>query len=320
MKLIKLLAIPIIILIFLAIPVVIFFIRPPVLVVTDAPYAALYGKSHLRRQQFSASFALFRRVKPVLVADGASPDVVNLAVRGAAAQPFCVLFPRSQAAAALFFHEQFPETAVALLSGLVTVPEIPSPDGFLCVYGTDRPVDLYRAGLFAGILGSIPPQQPQKAEKKAEKKAESAAVSPDSAPKTYILWQDRYVQAAERELFSRGVRENDPEAVIAFINTLAEMPNMKISCTVLSGAGSEYLEKNPKTPLILFSWINPDITAQEIVVLFDDSVWALVVPAVRMAAQGQAEGKIPSKPLILSARIADNSIFRRLKKSAKKMP
>ncbi|MDR2718442.1 MAG: hypothetical protein LBB89_10345 [Treponema sp.] len=317
MKRIRLLVVIALILAVLAAPVVIFCIRPPVLIVTDTSFAVLYGKSHLRRQQRDASFALFRRVKPVMVADSAGSDVVDIAIRAAARQPFCVLFAGNRAEIAVRFHEQFPETPVVLFSGLVKTPEIPSPDGFLCVYDVDRPVDLYRAGLCAGILGVVPP----KPVKEVEKQDESAAPPPAFTPKTYVLWQDPYVQSAERELFSRGLREQDPESVIIFVNSLAEMPDMKaISCTVLTGAGAEYLGKNPRMPLILFSWLNPDFTAREVVVLFDDSAWALAVPAVRMAVQRQAGGAIPSKPLIFSAKIADNNIFRMLQKSAKKMP
>jgi len=317
MKLVKLLAALIIVIAALAAPIVIFCIRPPVLVVTDAIFLALYGKSHLRQQRFAASVALFRRVKPVMVADGAGPDMVSIAVSKAARQPFCVLFPRDQVAAALHFHEQFPETPAVLFSRLVPVPEIPPPDGFLCVYGVDRPADLYRAGLFAGILGNIP----YKPVKKAEKQDKFAATLPVSSPRTYVLWQDIYVQSMEMELFSRGIREKDPESVIIFVNSADEMPDMKaISCTVLTGAGAEYLGKNPRMPLILFSWMDPAFAAQEIIVLFDDSAWALAVPAVRMAVQNQAEGTIPSKPLIFKEKIANNSTFRMLKKSAKKMP
>jgi len=320
MKRTKLLVILAVILAVLAVPVVIFCIRPPVLVVTDAPFVLLYGKSHLRRQQFAASLALFRRVKPVIVADDAGSDVVNIAIQGAARQPSCVLFPRNQSAAALRFHEQSPETPVALFSGLVSIPEIPPPNGYLCIYGTDRLTDLYRAGLFAGILGNIP----SKPVKKVKKKDESAAVSPVSSvstPKTYVLWQDKYVQAAGRELFSQGVHEKDPESGIIFANSADDMPDMKvISCAVLTGAGAEYLGKNPRMPLILFSWLNPDFAAREIVVLFDDSAWALTVPAVRMAVQQEAQGTIPSKPLIFSAKIAHNGVVRMLKKSAKKVP
>jgi hypothetical protein len=316
MKRIRLLVILVVVCAGIAVPCVIFFIRSPVLIVTDVPFAALYGKTHLRRQQFSASLALFRRVKPVLVADGAGSDVVNFAIQKAASQPFCVLFAYNQTAAALFFHEQIPKTPVVLISGLVSVPEIPSPDGFLCVYGVDRPVDLYRAGLFAGILGNVSQKQPQK----TKNKDKSAAVSPETTSKTYVLWQDRYVKTAERELFSRGIREHDPESVIIFANSSTEIPDKEISCIVLTGAGAEHLGKNPQMPLILFSWMDPAFTAQEVAVLFDDSAWAVVVPAVRMAAQKQAEGKIPSKPLIFSTKIADNSIFRMLRESAKKMP
>jgi len=301
----------------LAASVVIFCIRPPVLVVTDVPFLLLYGKSHLRQQQIAASLALFRRVKPIMVADGAGSDVVSIAIQGAARQPSCVLFPRNRTDAALRFHEQFPETPVVLFRGLVPVSEMPSPNGFLCVYGTNRSIDLYRAGLFAGILGKIP----AKSVKKVKKQDESAEFSAPSGSKTYVLWQDSHVQTMERDLFSRGIREKDPESVIIFANFINDMPDMGIiSCAVLTNAGAEYLGKNPRMPLILFSWLNPEFAAREIVVLFDDSAWALAVPAVRMAVRQQAEGTIPSKPLIFSAKIANNSVFRTLKKSAKKMP
>ena len=299
-----------------AAPFAVFFLRSPVLVVTDAPFAALYGKDNLRRQQLSASLTLFRWVKPVMVADGVSPDMVIYALREAASQPVCALFARSQAIAALRYHEQFPEISVVVLSGLVLVPELSSPDGFLCVYGTDREVDLYRAGLCAGILGSarrnLAPQ--------TEIQPESAPPRAD-APQTYVLWQDRSVRGTGRELFSQGVQEEDPESNVIFINLAIQMPDVKgVACLTLTGAGFEYLERNPPIPLILFGWLDPALTAREVIVQFDDSPWALAVPAVRMAVQQQAEGKIPSKPLIFSGKTADNNVFRALKKSAKKMP
>jgi hypothetical protein len=196
---------------------------------------------------------------------------------------------------------------------------LPSPDGFLCVYGTDREVDLYRAGIFAGILGNAELKSVSQVKKPNEKQEKAAEVPPDPAQKTYILWQDRFVQGQGRELFSRGLREGDPESTVIFVNSVNDIPDMKkISCAVLTGAGAEYLEKSPRTPVILFSWIDPDFAAQELVVLFDDSVWGLAVPAARMAAAQEAEGKIPSKPLIFSGKIAENSVSRALKKTAKK--
>ena len=283
----------------LAAPCAVFYARAPALVVTEDAFVALYGEARLKKERNSAAFALFRQVKPVMVADGVSPDMVMYAIAKPLRRPVCVLFPRSQAMAALRFHEQYPEIPAVVLSGLVTTPELPPPDGFLCVYGTDREVDMYRAGLFAGILGAARREQAQ----------------------TYVFWQDSFMPPAGRELFSRGVQEQDPESNAIFINLATQLPDSKgIACVTLTGAGAEYLERNVPVPQILFGWLDPAMLPREVAVQFDDSVWALAVPAARLAAQRQAEGKIPSKPLIFSRKIADNSIFRTLKKSAKKMP
>jgi hypothetical protein len=295
--------------VFLSAPVLLFFARSPVLIVTDVPFTVLHGASNLRRQQASASRTLFRRVKPVKVADGVSPDMVSLAIMEASAEPFCVLFSRSQADAAKHFHDRFPEIPVVLLSGLLPVPNLPPPDGFFCEYVTDREIDLYRAGLFAAILGDL---------KKTDNKEEPDAKAP---ARTYVLRQDRLVQTAERDLFTQGIKEHDPEALIVFANTAGQVPDMKgISSIVLTGVGGDFLEKNPRIPVILFTWLDPALTAWEVVVQFDDSAWALAVPAVRMALKGEDRGKIPSKPLIFPKRITDKNILRLLEKSAKKTP
>ena len=293
--------------------------RPPVLIVTDAAFAALYGESRLRQQQTSTALALFRPVKPVIIADGASPDMVLAAITEANAQPWCVLFPRSHAQSAARFHEEFPETTAALLGGTVPAPELPSPDpnGFFCVYVTDRDTDLYRAGLLAGILAGIR-QKPLKPEEDQE---ENAPVEEANTRKTIVFWQNRSVRDEGRNLFTQGVMEQEPDAAVIFINLGSQMPEAQgISCVVLTGAGAEYMETHPSMPMILFTWLDPAMTSKNVAVTFDDSVWALAAPASRMAVQQQAEGKIPSNPLIFSAKIADNSVFRLLKKSAKKMP
>jgi len=283
----------------MAAPLVVFSARAPVLVVTEAPFIALYGEARLQAARASARRALFRRVKPVLLADGVSPDMVIFALGEAARRPACVLFPRSQATAALRFHEQFPDIPAAVLCGLAAVPELPPPDGLLCVYATDREADMYRAGLFAGILGSARRPQAQH----------------------YVFWQDRFMPEGGRELFSRGVREYNPEANALFINVAAQLPDLAgIACITLTGAGAEYLERTGSVPQILFGWLDPAMLPRDVLVQFDDSVWALAAPAARMALSGQAAGKIPSEPLIFSAKIADNSVFRRLEKSAKKRP
>jgi len=290
-----------VILIALVVTVLVYYSRPPVLVVTDTLFIDLYGKERIRRQRIASSRALFRRVKPVITADGASPDILIAAVSEAAGNPYCVLFPAYLAPAAERFHLEFPEIRAVILSGLSVSSDLPRPDGVLCVYRTDLDIDLYRAGLFAGLLG--------------------LKRSAPEAQRTCFLWQDHYIQAAERDFFYRGLRESDPGAVARFVSSASDMPSLEgISCVVLSDSGAEYLDNNAKIPMILFTWLDPSILPAETAAVFDDSTWALVVPATRMAVSSQAEGKIPSKPLVFSRGTADNGIDRILKQMAKKTP
>jgi hypothetical protein len=301
LKHIKLLAVTAAVLIAIGVTALVFYRRPPVLVVTDALFIELYGKERIRRQRTASSLALFRMVKPVITADGASPDIIVTAIAEAAKRPYCALFPAYLAQAAERFHQEFPETPAVILSGFSVSSGLPQPDGVLCVYRTDIDTDQYRAGLFAGVIGL--------------KKS-----SPD-AKRTCFFWQDRNMQAAGREIFSRGLTESDPDAAARFGNSASDIPELEgISCVVLIRSGTDYLDKNAKIPLILFSWLDPYMLPAEAVAVFDDSTWALVVPSVRMAASSQAEGKIPSKLLFFSGETADNGIVRILRRLARKTP
>jgi len=285
----------------LAVTALVYYARSPVLVVTDAPFIELYGKERIRGLRGASSLALFRRVKPVITGDGASPDLIVEAVSGAAGKPYCVLFPGYLANAAERFHTRFPETPAVILGGYGPYPDLPRPDGVLCVYRTDIETDLYRAGLFAGLIG--------------------LKKSAGEAQRTCFLWQDSDMRAEEKEAFSRGLRESDPGAGARFAVPSSDIPDFEgISCAVLTRSGGEYMERNAKIPLVLFTWLDTSMLPAETAAVFDDAAWALVVPATRMAAGGRAEGKIPSKPLIFSGKTADNGIGGILKQLAKKTP
>ena len=301
MKLIKRLIIPAGIFLLLAVSSLIFYLRSPVLIIIDTPFAALYGVTRAKIQQVFTSLLLFRQVKPVIVADSSGDDVIAVTINEISNNPFCVIFPRYFAAAAERYHADFPQHAAVLLAGTALAASLPSSDESLFIYRTDAETDLYRAGLMSGLIAG-------------NFKTENA-----EEQKIVVLWQDRYTSDHERECFSSGVAETNSDAAVVFISKVSELPDTKrISCSVLTSAGYEYIEKNIKAPLILFTWLDPAIVSRGAFVLFDDSPWALVIPAVKMAGVGQTEGKIPSSPLVFSGKIADNGIFRTVKKAAKK--
>jgi hypothetical protein len=286
----------------------VFFLRSPALVVIDAPFTALYGTWRTRRQQIRASAALFRPVKPVFVADGVGADVLVFAVEEASSRPYCVLFPHRYREAALRYHEEFPEIPVALIRGRAAGAYFPdsTEEADLFEFQTDRETDLYRAGVCAGIISNA---------------GQDALEPEENRPRQSIIvvFTDIQMPMNEREPFARGVQEQNPQQEVMFLNSISSMPEAEeISCVVIEGSGQGYLEKNLKIPVILFTWLDPALTAREVFAIFDDSPWALAVPAVKMLVKEQIEGKISSKLLFFSARIADNGVFRQLKDSADK--
>jgi len=294
-------------LLFLLLPVAaalaaaVFFARDPVLVVTDVPFAALYGERRIRQRRAAASFSLFRRVLPVMIADDASADLVVAALGYAAERPFAVVFPGRFHEAAQRFHSEFPDVAVVLFRGTGS-GGVSGGAGF-GVFAADRDTDLFRAGLIAGIAGAaFAPPPPEEGE---------------PPQRIHVLVQDASVTDEGRAVFSGAAQSADPGSAVIFVSSAAEMPDMGIaSSLVIAGAGGDFLERNPGAPVVLFSWLDPAFTSGDVLVLFDDSHWALAARSVRAVSRGRYYGVIPSRPLIFSDRIADNDIARRLRRAS----
>ncbi|MCL2609060.1 MAG: hypothetical protein FWD94_04055 [Treponema sp.] len=293
----------------LAVPAValpVFFSRAPVLVVTDVPFAALYGEERIRGHRISASLSLFRPVRPVMIADDASPDILIAAISHASGNPFAVLFPRRFSAVAERFHEEFPPVPAVVFRG-TSASGMPAGNGTLSVYGTDRRADLFRAGILAGTIGLA---------------GKTSGGEEDSGGRrTHVLLHDSLSTGEERAVFSGAVMEVDSASAVVFAGSSAAMPDLRLAASVVSAGGpGDFMERNVGVPVILFSWMHPDFTSGEVLVMFDDSHWALAAEAARMAARGEAEGLIPSKTLIFSERIADNGVARVLKRAAGRIP
>jgi hypothetical protein len=279
----------------LALPGLIFALRAPVLIVTDASFLSLYGPRRLREKQAAASIRLFRRVKPVIVAENAGTDVFVFAVEQAASKPYCVIFPSRYYQGALRYAGQFPLVPVLSLGS----GESPPGAGRLMSAGIRREADLYRAGRCAGLI--------------AKKARETGG--PDKGENILIL-PGKALSPAERSAVLAGLREEGLETAPWFLDSSAEAAGFRgVSCTILTGPGAEYLEKGLKIPVILFSWLDPALTSREIVMIFDDSPWALAVPAVKLAVRGGEGANIPSEAVFPRGRIADKELWRNVKKA-----
>ena len=268
----------------------IFFVRSHVLVVTDLSFAAVYGENRLRRQIQRSSLSLFRRVLPVIVAEGASEDIVVFAINEASSRPFCVIFPLRFVSAARLFGLQRPGVPAIILEGrnIADIDDL-VPRGTFFRFRTDTEADFYAAGRFASIL-------------KGEQDGKTA------------VFLNEHFQNNERQVFRQAFVSNGRTADVQFFSSLEEVTDFSgISCAVIAGAGADIFGRRVDFPVILFSWLSPEMTPTSVVVIFNDSPWVQTVPAVRMAASGIKNGEIASKILILSSRIADNGVLRRLR-------
>ena len=109
----------------LAIPLIVFHARAPVLILTELSFILLYGEDRIRRESFNSSLALFRPVRAVIVANEAGDDIIQIAINDVSSRPFCVIFPFRFASAGVIYQEQNPDIRVVILAGRHSVENIP---------------------------------------------------------------------------------------------------------------------------------------------------------------------------------------------------
>jgi hypothetical protein len=268
--------IPVIVLL-LALPFVVFLARAPVLVLTDASFDGIYGEKRSNSARSGLSLKFFRRVKAVRINENSDTGMQVFALEAASSRPYCVLIPYRYAEGGRRYAEQFPDIPV----GVLGVPflnsrgeeENVSPTGRIQFFRTDRERDFYLAGRCAALLADRG---------------------------TVMVYHNRDTTAF-RDAIKQGMDEG-PEPLsrrdLQFMGPGAETSDFGgVSCVIFERADQTFFEKGPKIPIILFSWIDPDLTSRETRVIFDDSPWAQAVEAVKMTVQGSS-GSLPSRLII----------------------
>jgi hypothetical protein len=264
-----------------------FYFRPPVLLVSDAAFDALYGVRRAWEKRVELSLRCFRRVKVVPAAENIGADMLVFALEETVQTPYCVLFPYRYDEAAARYAARFPQVPVAVLGG--RIQQAPEQEGVLFI-PTDVMTDLYRAGRCAAVF--------------AERGGEGRV----------LFFQDRILSPGEREAFTNGLREQGFEGEPLFLNPGVDYagPEQAV-CAVMMGAAPVFLEQNPGLPVVLFSWLDPDLTARGIKILLDDSPWALAFGAVAMVSRGEGTAPLPSAVLVLRGRLPEKVLLEQIK-------
>ena len=254
----------------------VFLSRSPVLIVEDLSFKNLYGPYRLNKKKPLLSVALFRRVISVTVAESAGPSLVALSAEAASGRPFAVLFPLRYLEGAKEYKANH-DIPVYIMGG-----RNPKPPGIdeLVYVGTDMFKDLYRAGIAAAVLAG---------------ENRIIFISEGILPETY------------REAFREGLISREYPDNPVYVSALQDYSTFNdVGCIVITDPAGRFFERNLKIPIILFSWIDPDITPQSVNLIFDDSPWAILTRVLKTQIPPEGEMYIASE------------FFLRLKSEAKK--
>jgi hypothetical protein len=239
---------------------------------------------------------LFRRVKTVRIAESAGPDIAVFTVKSASKKPFCVLFPYRYYREAEQYAQDSPGIPAAVLMGRVR--ELP-PNMTLPGIRTDTEGDYFRMGLAAAFF---------------VQSREAANAGEEPPPGKVLFFRDDLVSPGDRAAFQGGLLAGEYIAapVEVRIGSDYTIP-ADAACAVLTGAAESFLNQNLSLPVFLFSWLDPGLTNIAVKVIFDDSPWPQVVPAVAITAGKRENEGIPSKVLILEKRIKEKEFLRKVR-------
>jgi hypothetical protein len=263
-------AAPCVIVLALIISGIIFWLRAPVLLISDPSMNLLYGESRAALKQAEISLKLFRRLKTVLVSEDAGAEIIIAALNAAVKNPRAVLFPYRYAAAAYRYNEENPNIPAIILEGRGQVSKPPLG------IATDTEVDLFRAGICAAFLAG-------------------------ENEGTILVFHDNTLTSGAMEAFEKGLLVQGSSKKPLYLEDFSDFSEEEdASCAVILGQGAGFFEENSNIPVILFSWIDPEMTPAYVKVIFCDSPWSQVYGALRI---GNEETSLASELIIPGNRI-----------------
>lgn len=136
-----------------------FFLRPPVILVSDIYFSAVYGRKYENIGRIDASFKIFRQIKIVRVMEDTSSLSITEAIQKSSRRPAAVFFPYAYIEAAGLYAKVLAEDNNSATKTFVfSDGNNQDNNDFPFYYVKSRTeVDYYRAGVCAASLASETP-------------------------------------------------------------------------------------------------------------------------------------------------------------------
>jgi hypothetical protein len=264
----------------------VFFIRGPALILSDAYFDALYGPRRALIRQAGLSLRLFRRVKKVLIAENTSPEATVFAIEAASHRPWAVLGHQRYALGLEEYALQHPGVLVSIVRDAPAGEENAETGAAELVFPDTR-LNSWRMGRAAALLAG-------------EDRG------------TVLVFQEGGDFPVNREAFLAGLQESGGDFDLITLDSFSGYSSWnRVSCAVLGGSASAYLDRKDSTPGILYTWMDPALSPSRIKITVDDSVWALALqcfsPWAGTPRMVQAGFTIPR------GRVGDSELRKKLK-------
>lgn len=290
--------------IFMVVSSAVFFMRAPVVFVTDVYFSAVYGERYEKVRRLEASLRILNQIKIVRIMGETDNVSINMAITAASKKPSAVFFLSAYEEAALFYAKQIKESTDGFTKVYVILDRNGTPktssDVYYVAYDTD--IDCYRAGQCAAILA-----------------LDSEAPSIDeSKPKSIILIHDSTVKLTAKDTFIEGLHDGGFNERVDFIGNYDNRNWDNAVAIVFYSSSASYIQAGADTPAIIFSWFtNLNYMPDNIKISVDDSPFYVIPLVLKRAAKKKLSEHslivLPSEFIIFDSRIKNKNTVKKLK-------
>ncbi|MDR3301782.1 MAG: hypothetical protein LBT01_04530 [Spirochaetaceae bacterium] len=283
-----------------------FFLRPPVILVTDIYTHALYGAEREQILIFEASFKIGRQVKVFRIMEETDSYTIAETIKKTKPAPEFVFFPFHYSDAAKIYADQIKQEGNPLTKTLVFFYEetqAKNTDSYISIT-PDTKLDSYRKGRCAAILS---------------KEIRLSHEENLNINKQINFIYDTQPNNDAQQAFEKGLAASGYFGKVNFVNTRDMVAQDYLDCVVIEGPASLFFQSATGIPVILLSWFNdPIYFPDNVKIQIDDSPYALIPKIVSLPKNGFAAGsvlKVPATFKIIRNKIINKKLIGELSKA-----
>ncbi|MDR3324640.1 MAG: hypothetical protein LBS82_01440 [Spirochaetaceae bacterium] len=285
-----------------------FFLRPPVILVTDVYSHALYGAEQEQLQIFTSSFRILRQVKVFRIMEETDGYTIAEAIKKARPIPRFVFFPFHYSEAAKIYNDHIKQEGNDATKTIVLFYEenqTKNKNDYISI-APDIRLDYYRTGRSAAILS---------------REIRASREDNLNIHRQITFMYDTQANSEAQSAFEKGLQDGGYSGTARFVNARDMVDHNNLDCVVIEGPANAFLQSVKEIPAILLSWFHDtNYFPDNIKIQINDSPYALIPKVVGLPESSLVAGavlKVPSSFQILRNKIVNKKLIGELSKAVR---